>query len=99
MLARRTQVHQSNLTHNLTAGSSQYHAAINGATRVLEAHGSSAAEAARQAQGLVASMLNQQATMLAYIDNFWMLGIAVSCMIPLVLLMKKAKPGGPMAVH
>jgi hypothetical protein len=37
--------------------------------------------------------------MLAYIDNFWMLGIAVSCMIPLVFLMKKAKQGGPMAVH
>jgi MFS transporter, DHA2 family, multidrug resistance protein len=99
MLARRTQVHQSNLTHNLTAGSGQYQAMINGATRVLEAHGSSATEAARQAQGLVASTLNQQATMLAYIDNFWMLGIAVSCMIPLVFLMKKAKTGGPMAVH
>jgi MFS transporter, DHA2 family, multidrug resistance protein len=99
MLARRTQVHQSDLTHNLSAGSSQYQGMINGATRVLEAHGSSATEAARQAQGLVAQTLNQQATMLAYIDNFWMLGIAVSCMIPLVFLMKRAKPGGPIAVH
>src|ERR1700722_7818710 len=99
MLARRTQVHQTNLTHNLTAGSGQYQAMINNATHILQAHGSNAAEAARQAQGLVASTLNQQATMLAYIDNFWMLGLAASCMIPLVFLMKKAKPGGPMAVH
>jgi MFS transporter, DHA2 family, multidrug resistance protein len=99
MLARRTQVHQTNLTHNLTAGSGQYQAMINSASRILQAHGSSATEAARQAQGLVASTLNQQATMLAYIDNFWMLGLAASCMIPLVFLMKKAKPGGPMAVH
>jgi DHA2 family multidrug resistance protein len=99
MLARRTQVHQSDLTHNVTAGSSQYQAMINGATRMLEAHGSSATEAARQAHGLVAQTLNQQATMLAYIDNFWMLGIAVACMIPLVFLMRRAKPGGPIAVH
>jgi DHA2 family multidrug resistance protein len=99
MLARRAQVHQSDLTHNLTAGSPQYQSMIAGATRVLEAHGSNAAEAARQAQGLVAGTLNQQATMLAYIDNFWMLGIAVTCMIPLVFLMKRVKPGGPVAVH
>jgi DHA2 family multidrug resistance protein len=99
MLARRTQVHQSNLTHNMTAGSPQYQAMINGAMRTLEAHGSSVTEAARQAQGLMAQTLNQQATMLAYVDNFWMLGTAVACMIPLVFLMKRAKPGGPIAVH
>jgi DHA2 family multidrug resistance protein len=99
MLARRTQVHQADLSHNLTAGSPAYQNMLAGATRTLEAHGSSASEAARQAHGLVASTLNQQATMLAYIDNFWMLGIAVACMIPLVFLMKRAKQGGPIAVH
>ncbi|MGA7852610.1 MAG: hypothetical protein WCA15_04730, partial [Candidatus Acidiferrales bacterium] len=71
----------------------------NNATHMLEAHGSGAFEASRQAHGLVANLLNQQATMLAYIDNFWILGILVAFMIPLVFLMKKVKPGGPMAVH
>jgi hypothetical protein len=37
--------------------------------------------------------------MLAYIDNFWMLAIAIGAMIPLVFLMKRVKPGGPMAAH
>jgi hypothetical protein len=37
--------------------------------------------------------------MLAYIDNFWLVGIAVLVMIPLVFLIKKVKPGGPIAVH
>ncbi len=37
--------------------------------------------------------------MLAYIDNFWLLGIAVLAMILLIFLMKKVKPGGPIAVH
>jgi DHA2 family multidrug resistance protein len=66
---------------------------------MLESHGSGAFAASQQAHGLVANLLNQQATMLAYIDNFWMLGILVAFMIPLVFLMKKVKPGGPMAVH
>ena len=44
-------------------------------------------------------MINQQATMLAYVDDFWLVGVAVVAMIPFVFLMKKVKPGGPMAVH
>jgi hypothetical protein len=37
--------------------------------------------------------------MLAYIDNFWMLGVGILFMVPLVFLMKRPKPGGTIAVH
>jgi hypothetical protein len=37
--------------------------------------------------------------MLAYIDCFWVLGIAILAMVPLAFLMKKPKAGGGMAVH
>jgi hypothetical protein len=37
--------------------------------------------------------------MLAYIDNFWVLGVAIFCLIPLVFLVKKSKAGGGIAVH
>ena len=37
--------------------------------------------------------------MLAYIDCFWFLGVAILAMVPMVFLMKKSKPGGGMAVH
>jgi hypothetical protein len=43
--------------------------------------------------------LGQQATVLSYIDCFWMLGVAVLVMLPLVFLMKRVRPGGPIAVH
>jgi MFS transporter, DHA2 family, multidrug resistance protein len=99
MLARRGQVHQADLTHNLNSGSGQFQNALDGITKMLIARGSSPAEAAHQAYGLLANSLGRQATMLAYIDNFWMLAIAIGVMIPLVFLMKKVKPGGPMAVH
>jgi MFS transporter, DHA2 family, multidrug resistance protein len=99
MLARRTQVHQTDLSHSLNNGNGALQRAIAAATASLMAHGAAPAEAAKQAYGLVASTLNRQATMLAYIDNFWILATAIGAMIPLVFLMKKAKPGGPMAVH
>ena len=99
MLARRAQVHQANMMSHLNSGNPQLQAAISGTSHALIARGSSPSEALHQAYGLVANTLNRQATMLAYVDNFWMLGIAVAAMIPFVFLMKKVKPGGPMAVH
>jgi DHA2 family multidrug resistance protein len=99
MLARRAQVHQTNLTQRLAAGNGQFQAQIAAITHMLIAKGSSPEEAAKQAYGLIASSLGRQSTMLAYIDNFWMLGIAIGVMIPLVFLMKRVKPGGPMAAH
>jgi MFS transporter, DHA2 family, multidrug resistance protein len=99
MLARRAQVHQSNLTARLNSGNGQFQAAIANTTHTLIAHGSSPTEAARQAYGIIAFNLNRQATMLAYVDNFWILGCCVAAMVPFVFLMKKVKHGGSIAVH
>lgn len=99
MLARRTQVHQVTLTEHIHPGSTTFQSMFNSATHMFIARGSSAYEATRQAYALVANMLDQQATMLAYVDNFRLLGVCVLFMIPFVFLMKKVKPGGPMAVH
>ena len=99
MLDRRTQYHQNQLVEHVNPGSGKLHAMINGMTHTLMSHGSSAYEASHQAYGMVSNLVTQQATMLAYIDNFKMLGVAVFTMIPFVFLMKKIKPGGPIAAH
>jgi len=45
-------------------------------------------------------MLQRQATSLAFLDNFRLMGIAVLTLIPLMFRMKKAKPHtGPTAAH
>jgi DHA2 family multidrug resistance protein len=67
-------------------------------TQAMKAHGASAALATQQAYALIESTVQRQATMLAYIDNFWLLGISIMAMIPVVFLMRKGKPGS-MAVH
>ena len=99
MLARRAQVHQSNLVEHVNAGNGTFQALIDAATHLLIGRGSSAHEAALQAHALVAARVDQQATMLAYIDNFRMLSAIVLTMIPFVFLMKRLRPGGPIAVH
>jgi DHA2 family multidrug resistance protein len=99
MLARRGQYHQAQLVGNVNAGSGTFQSTLGASKQLLIAHGSSAYEATRQAYGLVANRIDQQATMLAYIDNFWMLGVTVAAMIPFVFLMKRAKPGGSAPVH
>ena len=99
MLDRRTQVHSSDLSRNLSAANPAFRAMLQGATRAMQAHGASAAYATRQAYALIEGTIQRQATMLAYIDDFRLLGISILAMVPLVFLMKKGKPGGGIAVH
>ena len=99
MLARRAQLHQTNLVEHVNAGSWRLQTMLERATHLFVSRGSSAYQASHQAYGLVSNLIDQQATMLAYIDNFWLLGLAVLLMIPLVFLMKKVQPGGTIAAH
>jgi DHA2 family multidrug resistance protein len=99
MLDRRTQVHLTGLSRNLSAANPAFLAMLRGAATAIEAHGASPAEATRRAYALAQSTVQRQAVMLSYIDCFWFLGVAILCMIPAVFLMRKSKPGGGMAVH
>ena len=99
LLDRRTQVHLTDLSRNLNAGSGALNALIAGAARSMQAHGASPSGANQQAYALIQATVLRQATMLSYIDCFWFLGIAIALMVPAVFLIKKSKPGGGMAVH
>ena len=93
LLARRAQVHQEILVSHLTPLDSAYQGALQGASRFLAQQGASATGAAQQAQGLIYGSLIRQSTMLAFIDCFWLLGLTFLALIPLMFLMKKARPG------
>jgi DHA2 family multidrug resistance protein len=99
MLDRRAQVHLNDFAHHLTGSNPALQAMLGGASRAMQAHGASAAGATQQAYALVQGTVLRQATMLAYIDCFWFLGLSILLMVPAVFLMKKSKPGGGMAVH
>jgi DHA2 family multidrug resistance protein len=99
MLDRRTQRHLNDLARYLNPANPALQAMIQGAAKAMQAHGASAAGATQKAYALIQGTVQRQATMLAYIDCFWFLGVAILLMIPTVFLMKKSKPGGGMAVH
>ena len=99
MLARRTQVHAAYLHSFMNGGSGKLRNTTENLTRMFLSRGSSPQTAAHQATAMIANTVDQQATMLAYLDNFRLLATAVVLMIPLVFLMKKVKPGGSIAVH
>jgi DHA2 family multidrug resistance protein len=99
MLDRRSQVHMTDLSSHLSQSNPALQAMIKGTSRAMQAHGASPAGATQQAYALLQGTVERQAAMLSYIDCFWFLGAAILCMVPMVFLMKKSKPGGGMAVH
>jgi len=99
-LARRAQFHQGQLVEKLNAANPQFQSAIRGMTGIFSGAGpgSGGSSAQQHAYAMLQGNVIRQATMLAYIDNFWVLGVVIGCLIPCVFLIKKAKAAG-MVVH
>ena len=98
MLDRRTQFHLNYPRQQPEPDESGVSEHDPGSHERHASSGASAADATQQAYALVQATVQRQATMLAYIDCFWFLGVAIMLMVPMVFLIKKCKPGG-MAVH
>jgi MFS transporter, DHA2 family, multidrug resistance protein len=94
MLQRRGQAHQVRLTEHVNTLSAAYHNMVNGMQLRLVSAGSGLAQAGTQAQGMVYSTVQRQSAMLAFVDNFKMLGVIFLAVIPVLLLLKKPKAGG-----
>jgi len=92
MLARRTQFHQNILVSHVTEGNPNYREMFEGAQQMLISQGADIAEAAIKAKAMIYGMVRQQAAMLSFIDNFWMLGVIFVVIIPLVFVMRKTTP-------
>ena len=99
MLDRRTQFHLNALATHLSPSNPAFQSMLRGASQAMRAHGASVTGATQQAYALIQGVVQRQATMLAYIDCFWLLGVAILAMVPMVFLMKKSRPGGGIAVH
>jgi DHA2 family multidrug resistance protein len=101
MLARRSQFHQGVLVGHATPYDYNFLAFLQGAGQFLFGRGSSATQAADQAQGLAYLLVQQQAGVMAFIDTFWILGVVFLALIPLALVLRKppaAKAAAPVHV-
>ena len=100
LLERRTQFHQAQLIEHVNPMSAAFHNFVNGTQARLIAAGSTTAQATTQAYGMVLHTVQRQSAMLAFLDNFKMLGVVFFAVIPVLLLMKKPRrPAGSVPVH
>jgi DHA2 family multidrug resistance protein len=73
---------------------------INGTSAALLAHGSGATQAAAQAHGVLMGTIQRQAAMLAFVDNYKLLGVIFFAIIPIFFLMRRPRmSGGSVPVH
>ena len=73
---------------------------LNGTQTMLVAVGSSLAHATTQAQQMIYGTVQRQAAMLAFIDDFKMLGVVFLVVLPVLLLLKKpSRQTGSVPVH
>ena len=94
LIARRAQLHQTNLVANVTYGTSNLRNAVAGLSARLGASGDNGTLALRQAYALVYRSTIGQATVLAYMDTYVILAIAALIMFALSFALKKNELGG-----
>jgi DHA2 family multidrug resistance protein len=91
MLVRGAQVHQSYLAAGATAGTPVLGGLVRGLQAKLFAQGADAATAHQKALGALYRIVQQQAALLAYADNFRLLALLALLCIPMVLLFKRVQ--------
>ncbi|HTZ31823.1 MAG TPA: DHA2 family efflux MFS transporter permease subunit [Methylomirabilota bacterium] len=94
LLERRTQFHMAQLGEHANTLNPAYHNMLAGLTSAYTAAGSSVADATARAQGMVYGIIQRQAAMLSFLDDFKLLGVVFFAIIPIFFLMKRPKMGG-----
>ena len=98
VLAHREQFHQSRLVELVNPSTVQYRNTFNQVTDYFAAQGGSLQHAQQQAFAWIGQQVQTQASLLAYIDVFWALMLVSAAAVPLALILRRVKLGGPAPV-
>ncbi len=99
LVARRAQFHQQRLDASLNVYSPRVRQALQ-RTQLLAQHaGASPSVAHGQALAMLYGGLRQQASLLSYLDGFYLFAIIFFCMVPLIWLMHRPKAGRAVSAH
>ena len=94
MHERRADLHSERLAQSADVGSALFHSRTESLTLAFEHQGFSHFDAAQHAQGMLYNQLNQQASLLGFMDCFRMMAIVALIGIPLALATKGFRAGG-----
>ena len=90
-LTRRTQFHYSRLAEHIYAGNLATQQMYDGLRAFFRSHGADSYTAGRQALAALSGMIERQASMLSFVEAFWVLGVLFCCMIPFLMLLHRPK--------
>ncbi|MDA3919063.1 MAG: DHA2 family efflux MFS transporter permease subunit [Salinisphaera sp.] len=90
-LARRGQYHQNVLVSSITPYDHQTQSVLASLTQHFQQMGASLESARHQAEATIAHLVAQQAQLMSFLDDYWILGLIIACMVPLALLMSSGK--------
>jgi len=100
IVLRHTQMHRTELAHNLSAGRVDVQGPLHAMQQFLALRGADSVLGLRRAYGLLNVILDGQARLWSYVDDFRYLAIVCCGCIPLVFALKKTvSRGGVGAAH
>jgi len=97
VLARRAQFHQARLVEHISPYDPRFQALARAAIARFVADGQSLYTAQKQALGLAYATVLRQAMAMSFIDCFWLLGVVMIAIMPLVFIMRRQPKTGAAA--
>jgi MFS transporter, DHA2 family, multidrug resistance protein len=94
LLVRRGQIHQNYLGANITATNPVANGAVAGLQGALHTAGADPVTAHAMALGAIYRNLQQQASLMAYVDSFRLLGYLALLCVPIILLFQGVRKRG-----
>jgi len=88
-LARRNQFHQTSLSAHLTVGDLKTRTALAGLQSTFHAKGFDTVASQRKAFAALYGMVQRHATMLTFVEAFWMMALIFLAMLPCLLLLRR----------
>jgi MFS transporter, DHA2 family, multidrug resistance protein len=98
VLTHREQFHQNRLIEQVLPSSTSYQDTLQQITNYFTAQGSSLAQAHDQAIQWIGTQVQAQASLLSYMDAFWVLMLIALAAVPLALTLRNVKLGGPVSM-
>ena len=92
LIARREQFHQQRLVANISDLNGAYTSTLEATKQLFLSKGAGAVDAAIQAKQMIYNLVQRQASMLAFLEDFRLLAITFLAVIPLALLLKRIRP-------
>jgi DHA2 family multidrug resistance protein len=89
---RRVEGHADAIRETVNANSVLVQDRIAGQAAVFTAQSGDSVYAQQQALGSLAGQIHQQALVMTYSDCFWVLGVGLLVMMPLLFLLRSPKP-------